>query len=171
MMASSTSRPSAMMSAPSEILCRPTPQYFITRKVTARTRGMAMATTRPGQTIQAPGPGVQAQTQEADGQDHEHGLHQHLDELPDGRGHGGRLVLDLRQLDADGQFVAQTLGGFGQALAQGDDVAALGHGDAQRDHVLALVANLGGGGVFIATTDGGDVAQLEGAGLLGDRIG
>ena len=48
MMASSTSSPSAMMSEPSDTLCRPMPQYHMAKKVTASTSGMVMATTRPG---------------------------------------------------------------------------------------------------------------------------
>ena len=48
MMASSTSRPNAMMSEPSEILCRPMPQYCIARKVIASTSGMVTNTTSPG---------------------------------------------------------------------------------------------------------------------------
>ncbi len=47
MIASSTSRPSARMSAPSEILCRPTPSRYIDRNVAASTSGIDSATTRP----------------------------------------------------------------------------------------------------------------------------
>ncbi len=47
MMASSTSRPSEMIKAPSEMRCRSMPESFIIRKVTASTRGMDNATTRP----------------------------------------------------------------------------------------------------------------------------
>ena len=47
MIASSTSRPSASTSAPSEILCRPMPSQYITAKVIASTSGIEMATTSP----------------------------------------------------------------------------------------------------------------------------
>ncbi|SXE52611.1 Uncharacterised protein [Klebsiella variicola] len=46
-MASSTSSPRAMISAPSEMRCRPMPHSSITVKVMASTSGMAAATTRP----------------------------------------------------------------------------------------------------------------------------
>jgi hypothetical protein len=48
MIASSTSRPKAMISAPSEILCRPMPVTYIARKVSASTSGIVSATTSPG---------------------------------------------------------------------------------------------------------------------------
>jgi hypothetical protein len=47
MIASSTSRPSASTSAPSEILCRSMPKYFIAANVIASTSGIDSATTRP----------------------------------------------------------------------------------------------------------------------------
>ena len=47
MIASSTRRPSASTSAPSEILCRSMPKYFIAAKVIASTSGIDSATTRP----------------------------------------------------------------------------------------------------------------------------
>src|SRR5438045_3375629 len=46
-MASSTSRPRAMISAPSEMRCRVMPEYSMNRKVPASTSGMAIATTSP----------------------------------------------------------------------------------------------------------------------------
>ncbi|OWK19724.1 hypothetical protein AJ88_39090 [Mesorhizobium amorphae CCBAU 01583] len=47
-MASSTRRPSAMISAPSEMRCSEMPKYCIATKVMASTSGMATATTMPG---------------------------------------------------------------------------------------------------------------------------
>ena len=47
MMASSTSRPRATISAPSEILCKPMSNSRMNRKVTASTTGMMIATTMP----------------------------------------------------------------------------------------------------------------------------
>ena len=76
----------------------------------------------------------------------------------------------MRQFNTDRQFVAQALGGFSQALAEGNDVATLGHGHAQGDHFLALVTHFGDGGVFVATSDRRNVAQLEVASLVGDRM-
>ncbi len=50
MMASSTSRPSASTSVPSETLCRPMPKRYITSEVTASTMGIVMTTTMPVRT-------------------------------------------------------------------------------------------------------------------------
>ncbi|MNT33192.1 hypothetical protein D3C72_1691050 [compost metagenome] len=47
MMASSTSRPSAMISEPSEMRCRSMPSRYMARKVIASTSGMDSATTMP----------------------------------------------------------------------------------------------------------------------------
>ena len=47
MMASSTSRPSAMMSAPSVMRCRSSPQAYITTNTIASTSGTDSATTMP----------------------------------------------------------------------------------------------------------------------------
>ncbi len=47
MIASSTSRPSAMINAPSEMRCRSMPSAYIARKVIARTSGIDSATTMP----------------------------------------------------------------------------------------------------------------------------
>ena len=48
MMASSTSRPRAMISAPSDILCRSMSKMRMNKNVIASTSGMVSATTRPG---------------------------------------------------------------------------------------------------------------------------
>ena len=48
MMASSTSKPSAMMSAPSEMRCSSMPSAYITPKVIKSTSGIDSATTKPG---------------------------------------------------------------------------------------------------------------------------
>ena len=47
MMASSTSRPSASTSVPSETLCRPMPNMSMNSAVTASTTGMEITTTMP----------------------------------------------------------------------------------------------------------------------------
>jgi len=117
--------------------------------------------------VQAQGFGVQPQAEEADDQHHHHGLDQHLDELAHRGGNRLGLVLDLRQLDAHGQFTADALGGGFQRLAQGNDVAPLGHGHAQCNDLLPLVAHLGRGRLLIPTPDDGHITQLEGAALAG----
>jgi 1,4-dihydroxy-2-naphthoyl-CoA synthase len=92
---------------------------------------MDSATTSPGAHVDAERLGVDAQRHEADRQ-HDH---QRFREYAQELAHRGRdrlrLVLYLRQLDAGGQVGAQRVAGNGQVLAQLDDVAALGHGDAQ----------------------------------------
>ncbi|MNU93772.1 hypothetical protein D3C71_837210 [compost metagenome] len=59
------------------------------------------------------------------------------------------------------QRAANAVGGGMQRLAQRNDVAALGHGDAQRNHFLPLVTHLHGGRVHIAALDLGDIAQAQ----------
>ena len=53
----------------------------MTRKVTARTNGIVMATTMPGRTSKRQG-FVWAQTDKAHSQHHHHGLDQDFDEFP-----------------------------------------------------------------------------------------
>ena len=48
MIASSTSKPREIISAPKETLCKPIPSSFIIIKVIAITKGILMATIRPG---------------------------------------------------------------------------------------------------------------------------
>ena len=104
---------------------------------------------------------VQAQADEAHGQHDDHGFDQHLHKFVDRRGHGLGLVLHIDQLDARWQRVADALRGLFQRLAQGNDVAALGHRDTQRNHLTPLVAHLHGGRVYVATLDLCNIAQAE----------
>jgi hypothetical protein len=46
-------------------------------------------------------------------------------------------------------------------VAWRNDVAALGHGHAQRDHLLALVSDLDLGRIDVAAMDSGDIAQAQ----------
>ena len=46
-------------------------------------------------------------------------------------------------------------------MAQGDDVASLGHGHPQHDHWLTLVMHLHTGGVDGAAANGGDIPQAQ----------
>ena len=71
------------------------------------------------------------------------------------------------QLDAHRQVGADRRGRRLQRLAQRDDVAALGHRDAQRDDLLALVAHLHLRRVDVGALDLGDVAQAQRAGRAG----
>ncbi len=104
---------------------------------------------------------VQPERDDAHGQHDGHRLDQHADEFVHRTGHRHRLVLHLRELHAEGQALVDLRGRDLQRLAQRNDVAALGHGDAQRNHFLALVVHLDGRRVDVAAMDFGNVAQLE----------
>ncbi len=116
---------------------------------------------------------MQAERQEAHRQHDQHGLDQHLDELVDRGRHGRGLVLHLHEFHARGQRAFDARRGALQGFAERDDVAALGHGDAQRDAVLGVVPHQNLGRVDGAAHDVGDVAQANGAPARGgaDRHG
>ncbi len=94
-----------------------------------------------------------------------------MDELAHGVLHRLRLILHLLHLDADRQLRADALHRGAQVLAELDDVAALGHRDAQPDHLLAVEAHLGARRIDVAVPDGGDVAQANIAGAAGAAQG
>jgi hypothetical protein len=62
-----------------------------------------------------------------------------------------------------------SVGRHRERLAHLDDVAALGHRDAQRDHFLALVAHLDLRRIDVGALDLGDVAELEAGAIGADR--
>ena len=107
------------------------------------------------------GPLVQAQADEADRQHNQHRLDQHADELVDGPGHRLGLVLHVNQFDAGRQGFGQAFGKFSQRLAQRNDVAAFGHGHAQRDHFAPLVMHLDDRRVAVAALDVGNIGQPQ----------
>ena len=90
-----------------------------------------------------------------------HGFDQHIDELADGFGHRHRLVLNLGKLHAGRQLPVDLVGRDLQRLAQRDDVAALGHRDAECHHFLALVVHLDCRRVYIAAMNVRNVAQPQ----------
>ena len=114
---------------------------------------------------------VQPQADEAHRQHNGHRLDQHLDEFIDRIGHRFGLVLDLPQADAQRQGFFNVRGGGGEGLAQRDDVAALAHGDPERNHLLALEVHLDRGRIHIVALDGGNVAQAQLAGAGANRHG
>jgi hypothetical protein len=62
------------------------------------------------------------------------------------RGHRLGLVLHLHQLHAQRQRLVDAIGDRLQGLAQRDDVAALGHGHPQRNHLAPWWRTLTDGG-------------------------
>ena len=115
----------------------------------------------PPQGMGAAGALVQAQREKAHAQHHGHGLHQHPHEFIDRAGHHGRLVLHLLERHAGGQRAFDAGRRLFQRLAQGDDVAALGHRHAQRNHFVAIVAHLHLRRLHIAAPHLGDVLQAQ----------
>ena len=106
-------------------------------------------------------PLVQAQRQEAHRQHNHHRLDQHLDELVDRARHRTGLILHLGQAHARRQAGLCGHNRHAQRLAQRNDVTALGHGHAQRDHLVALMAHLDTGRVRITPGHRGDVGQAN----------
>ena len=98
MMASSTSRPSAMISAPSEMRCRSMPNTSMPRKVTASTSGTDSATTTP---VRSPRlMKLTASTMTTASRERAH-------ELLDGAPHHRGLVRDLVHLDPHRQVALE----------------------------------------------------------------
>ena len=147
-------RPRARTRAPRETLCRPTPKKFHGEKSGGQHEGMESATTRP---VRSPRP------DEGDEQDDGHRFGQGADEGVDGPPHGVGLAGRLADLDADRQGGGDFGDAGAQGLAQDDDVAALGHGNTDRQGRLAGEADQGGGRLRRAAADVGDVAEAEAA--------
>ena len=106
-------------------------------------------------------PLVQAQCQKAHRQHNHHGFDQHLDELVDRARHRTGLVLHLHQGHACRQTGLSVCDHQAQCLAQSNDVAAFGHGHAQCNDLLPLMAHLHTGRIGIATSHRGDVRQAN----------
>ena len=109
--------------------------------------------------------GVQAQGDEADRQHDHHRLDQHLDEFIHRASHSPGLILNLLQLNTGRQLGANARGRCLQGLAHGHDVAPLGHGHTQRNHVLALMPHHDRRRVSVASRDLGNIRQAQAAGL------
>ncbi len=152
MIASSTSRPSAMMSAPSEMRCSATPKISMKRKVTASTSGIDSATTMPG---------AQPEAHEAHAEhDHER-LQQRLHELVHGALDHLRLVGHLVDFDAHRQARLHRRHRALEVRAQREHVAAACHRDREPDRRFAPIAHLRGRRIDVATVDVRDVAEPE----------
>ena len=107
------------------------------------------------------GPLVKPQCDKTDRQNDHDGFHQRSHKLVDRLRHGGGLVLHLHQTQAHRQRRIDVGGGRLERLAKGDDVAPLGHGNAQADHLFTLKVHLHARRVNHAALDLGDIAQVE----------
>ena len=104
---------------------------------------------------------VQAQRQETHSQNDHHGLDQDLDEFVDRVGYGARLVLHLLQAHAHWQSGLHACDRLAQGLAQSNDVPAFGHGHAQGDDLLTIVAYFDGRWIHISAGHCRDVGQAN----------
>ena len=152
MMASSTSRPSARIRAPS-----------VTR---SNTRPVSSMMTNTAAKRQGNGSGhddadAPAEAQQTDDKHDAEGDEELEHELIDGLGNVDRLVGDLAQGDAERQTAGDRLGFRLECLAEVQTVPALLHDHAQRKSGFALVADQEGGRILIAAAHFGDVRELE----------
>ena len=104
---------------------------------------------------------VKAQGNETDCQHNHNRLDQRTNKLVYRAGHSRGLVLDLDQPKARGERRIDRGGGCLKGLAHRDDVAALGHGDAQAQHLLPLEMHLHAGRVDGSTPNLGNVTQVK----------
>ena len=133
-----------MMSEPSETRSRFQPIASITSATTPSTIGTESPTTMPG----AP-----AEAQQADREHDRERFQQRALEFPDRFADDGRLVGHALELDAVRQLRLD-LGDRGlDRLAELDDVAVVGHHDAEHQHLLAVVAHRVGRRILVAARD------------------
>ena len=132
MIASSTSRPSAMISEPSETRSEFQPVASIMIATAPSTSGTDIATTMPAR---------RAQAHEAHDQHDRQRLQQRALEFPDGFADGRGLVGDPLEFDAIGQLGLDLVDGRCDGLAQVDDVAVPGDREREHQHLLTVVAH------------------------------
>jgi len=104
---------------------------------------------------------METERQKAHGQHDHDRLDQHLHKLAHRLRDRTRLVLHLTQGQASRQGGLHLRCRLLERLAQRNDVTALGHADAQRDHFLPVVAHLDGRRVHIAAPHLGDVTEPQ----------
>ena len=132
MIASSTSRPSAMMREPSVIRSRLSPATFMTTKTTASTSGTDVATTRPER---------HPSEDEADDEHDGERLDERAQELAHRLLDDARLVRDLVDLDAGRNLRFGIRNRILELFTQLQNVGALGHGDDDTDGFAAVMAH------------------------------
>ena len=160
MIASSTSRPSAMIRAPSVMRCRSIPSTLITAKVMASTSGTESATTMP---VRQPSDRNETRSTmpSASRKECSNSTDRVVDHL--------RLVGDLLDVDALRHRLHEGVRSRIHVLAEGQDVGALRHHDAEAERRLAALADKGVGRVLEAAGDRRDVAETEHAAARLDR--
>jgi hypothetical protein len=154
MMASSTRRPSAMISAPSEA---------------GRVHDEQNDRQHQRHRERDDDAGAPAEREEAHDQDDDQRLGEGLDELGDGVVDDVRLVGDLGDIDADRQLAHDRVHRALEVVAEGDDVGAVLHRYAQPDRRLAFLAEEESRRILVAALHGGDVAEPEGLTVGHDR--
>ena len=160
MMASSTSRPSAMISAPSVTRCRSRPSIAIATNTIASTSGTEVATTRPER--QPSEKKLTASTIASASTNERVKSNDRARRRP-------RLIGDARDRDALRQFGLEIGERRVERLAERQDIAALLHDDADFERGLAFGADEERRRVFVAVRDVRDVAEPEGLSVGEDR--
>ena len=161
-MASSTSRASAMISAPSEMRCRSMPTNSMTGNTIASVSGIDSATTAPART-----PRLTKLTAMMIAI----ACHSEVMNSPIAPSDHGGLVGHQRRLDADRQVGGDVVHGPLHVAAERQDVAAVAHGDGEADRRLAVDAEHGLRRIDVAAPDLGDVAQPDQAAVDGEVDG
>ena len=114
-------------------------------------------------------PRAPAEAEQADREHNGERFQQRAFELPDGFGDDGRLIGDALELDAVGQFGLQLGDRALDRLAEVDDVAVVGHRDAEHQHLLSVVAHGVGRRIFVSARDRREIAELDEPAAGGDR--
>ena len=110
-----------------------------------------------------------AEAQQADREHDRERFQQRALEFPDGFADDGRLIGDALELDAVGQLRLDLGDGLLDRLAEVDDVAVVGHRDAEHQHLLAVVAHRVRRRILVAARDRREVAELDQPAAGGDR--
>ena len=105
--------------------------------------------------------GAPAEGDEADEEDDSQGLDKAFLKIADVAGDDLALVVQAREMDAERQGGGDAGEPGGNALAQVEDVAAIGHGDAQAEGRMAAEAHGRDGRLDGGAVDGGEVGQAE----------
>ena len=129
MMASSTRRPSAIISAPSVIRCKSRPMASMTMNTTASTSGTDSATTA----------GAPAERQKAYEQHDRQRFDEGMDELVDSMVDDDRLIGDLLEIEALWNRGLEIGGRARYRRTELKDIGALRHDDADADRCFAFL--------------------------------
>ena len=149
-----------MISEPSETRSRFQPIASITSATTPSTIGTESPTTMP---VRQPRLSRQTASTIASASSSERSNSQI------GFADDGRLVGDALELDAVGQLRLDLGDRLLDRLAEVDDVAVVGHRDAEHQHLLAVVAHRVGRRILVAARDRREVAELDQPAAGGDR--